>query len=70
MSEIPRQAITGDGAARFFKPSLGESQVIREIDVQFRILNAGLRGKIRVANVHSPVISDDATTTIGLLAAL
>jgi tRNA A-37 threonylcarbamoyl transferase component Bud32 len=67
MSEIPRQAIVSDGTARYFKPSLDKSQVIREIDVQSRILNAGLKGKIRVANVHSIVISDDAMMTIGLL---
>lgn len=67
MSEIPRQAIVSDGTVRYFKPSLDASQVIREIDVQSRILNAGLKGKIRVANVHSIVISDDAMMTIGLL---
>ncbi|KFY58043.1 hypothetical protein V497_05114 [Pseudogymnoascus sp. VKM F-4516 (FW-969)] len=67
MSEIPRKAIVSDVTVRFFKPSLDESQVIREIDVQSRILSAGLKGKIRVANVHSIVISDDAMKTIGLL---
>jgi len=32
-----------------------------------RILNAGLKGKIRVANFHSIVISKDVKITIGLL---
>ncbi|KFY20047.1 hypothetical protein V491_04031 [Pseudogymnoascus sp. VKM F-3775] len=67
MSEIPRQAIVGDGTVKFFKPSLDKAQVIREIDVQSRILNAGLKGKLRVAGVHSIVTSEDATMTIGLL---
>lgn len=70
MSEIPRQAIVGEGTAKFFRPSLDKAQVIREINVQSRILNAGLKGKIRVAGVHSIVTSEDATMTIGLLFAL
>lgn len=35
--------------------------------MQSRILNAGLKSKLRVAGVHSIVISEDATMTIGLL---
>lgn len=67
MSEIPRQAIVGEGKVKFFRPSLDKAQVIREINMQSRILNAGLKGKVRVAGVHSIVTSEDATMTIGLL---
>jgi len=67
MSEIPRKASIGDGTIKFFKPALDKSQIIREIDMHSRILNAGLKGKMRVANFHSIVISKDAKMTIGLL---
>jgi serine/threonine protein kinase len=67
MSEIPRKASIGDGTIKFFKPALDKSQIIREIDMHSRILNAGLKGKIRVANFHSIVVSKDAKMTIGLL---
>jgi serine/threonine protein kinase len=67
LSEIPRKASIGDGTIKFFKPALSKSQIIREIDMHSRILDAGLKGKIRVANFHSIVISKDATMTIGLL---
>ncbi|KAH7321946.1 hypothetical protein BKA65DRAFT_91458 [Rhexocercosporidium sp. MPI-PUGE-AT-0058] len=67
MSEIPRKASIGNGTIKFFKPVLDKSQIIREIDMHSRILNAGLKGNIRVANFHSIVVSKDAKMTIGLL---
>jgi serine/threonine protein kinase len=67
MSEIPRQAVASDGTVKFFKPALDKSQVIMEIEMHSRIVNVGLKGKIRVAGLHSIVVSKDATMTIGLL---
>jgi hypothetical protein len=67
MSEIPRKANISDGIIKFFKPALDKSQIIGEIDMHLRIRNAGLKGKIRVANFHSIIISEDAKMTISLL---
>lgn len=52
MSEIPRMASLGDGAINFFKPALDKNQIIREINMHSRLLAAGLKAKIKVANFH------------------
>ncbi|KAH7311096.1 hypothetical protein BKA65DRAFT_575147 [Rhexocercosporidium sp. MPI-PUGE-AT-0058] len=67
MSEIPQKAITSDGTSRFFKPADDKKQLLREVDMHLRIREAGLRDTIKVANLHSIVVSDDAKMTIGLL---
>lgn len=67
MSEIPQKAIIGDGTVRFFKPADDKEQLLREVDMHLRIRHARLQGKIRVPNLHSIVISNDAKMTIGLL---
>ncbi|KAF8846407.1 hypothetical protein BDZ45DRAFT_756258 [Acephala macrosclerotiorum] len=67
MSEIPQKAITSDGTSRFFKPADDKKQLLREVDMHLRIRHAGLQDKIKVANLHSIVVSDDAKMTIGLL---
>jgi serine/threonine protein kinase len=46
---------------------LSKGQIIPEIAIHSLILKAGLKGKIRVANFHSIVISKDATMMMGLL---
>lgn len=70
MSEIPQKAITSDGTSRFFKPADDKKQLLREVDMHLRIREAGLRDTIKVANLHSIVVSDDAKMTIGLLSTL
>ncbi|KAG4442907.1 hypothetical protein IFR05_001611 [Cadophora sp. M221] len=67
MSEIPQKAITSDGTSRFFKPADDKKQLLREVDMHLRIREAGLRDTIKVATLHSIVVSDDAKMTIGLL---
>jgi len=67
MSEIPQKAILSDGTSRFFKPADDKKQLLREVDMHLRIRHAGLQDKIKVANLHSIVVSDDAKMTIGLL---
>lgn len=67
MSEIPQKAILSDGTSKFFKPADDKKQLLREVDMHLRIRQAGLQDKIKVANLHSIVVSDDAKMTIGLL---
>ncbi|TVY44624.1 hypothetical protein LSUB1_G001178 [Lachnellula subtilissima] len=67
MSEIPQKAILSDDTSRFFKPADDKKQLLREVDMHLRIRHAGLQDKIKVANLHSIVVSDDAKMTIGLL---
>ena len=67
MSEIPQKAMISDGTFKFFKPVYDGKQLIREVDMHLRIRHAGLRDKIKVSNLHSIVVSDDAKMTIGLL---
>ncbi|KAH9206457.1 hypothetical protein DL95DRAFT_246252, partial [Leptodontidium sp. 2 PMI_412] len=63
----PQKAITSDGTSRFFKPADDKKQLLREVDMHLRIREAGLRDTIKIANLHSIVVSDDAKMTIGLL---
>ncbi|OBT68089.1 hypothetical protein VE03_01514 [Pseudogymnoascus sp. 23342-1-I1] len=67
MSEIPQKAIIGDGTSKFFKPIDNKKQLLREVDMHLHIRQAGLQDKIRVAKLHSIVVSDDTKMTIGLL---
>ena len=67
MSELPRKALIGDGTIKFFKPAIDKRQIICEISTHSRIISGGLKNKIRVANIHSIVISKDGKMTIGLL---
>ncbi|TVY94529.1 hypothetical protein LAWI1_G000215 [Lachnellula willkommii] len=67
MSEVPQKASLKDGTIKFFKPAIDKNQNIREINTYLRLIKAGLRGKIRVSNLHSIVISTDAKMILGLL---
>ncbi|KAL5352788.1 hypothetical protein ACLOAV_002736 [Pseudogymnoascus australis] len=67
MSEIPQKAIISDGTSKFFKPADDKKQLLREVDMHLHIRDAGLQDKIRVAHLHSIVVSNDAKMTIGLL---
>jgi hypothetical protein len=67
MFEIPQKAIISDGTTKYFKPADDKEQLLREVDMHLRIQHAGLQDKIRVANLHSIVVSDNAKMTIGLL---
>lgn len=57
----------GDGTTKIFKPAIDNDRIVREIDKKSRILDADLKLKIRVANFHSVIISNDSTTTICLV---
>jgi len=67
MSEMPQKAIISDGTCRFFKPADDKKQLLREVDMHLRIRHAGLQNKLKIANLHSIVVSDDAKMTVGLL---
>lgn len=67
MSAIPQKARIGDGTIKIFKPAFDDIQVIKELDIHSRILHTGLKGKIRVVNLHSILISKDVEMMIGLL---
>lgn len=66
MSEVPQQASL-NGTIKFFKPAIDKNQTPREINTHLRLIKAGLKGKIRVSNLHSIVVSADATMILGLL---
>lgn len=67
LSEIPQKATIGDDTSKFFKPADDKKQLLREVHMHLRIRDAGLQDKIRVAHLHSIVVSNDAKMTIGLL---
>ncbi|KAI9673233.1 MAG: hypothetical protein M1817_003096 [Caeruleum heppii] len=64
-SDVPQRVCTAEGVTWFFKPAFHRSQFIREGEIQTRISDAGLRGKIKISNLRGIVVSDDSSMIVG-----